>query len=79
MERDRYLVYKPPHTPHVEWTDAQLFDEVDFIATHRTEIQHVGERDEQLKDRMRKAVGEQGVRYFLKKQAEEEAYWIERV
>lgn len=70
MERERYLKYRSPHTPHVEWSDKQLFDEVDFIATHRAEIQPTGERDQQLKDRMRLAVGEQAVRYYIKNKDE---------
>lgn len=70
MKKEEYLNYCPPSKPHVEWTDDELFNEVDFIAMHRIEIHSTGERDEQLKDRMRKAVGEQSIRYFIKKQSE---------
>lgn len=63
MNRERYLNYIPPHTPHVEWSDAQLFDEVDFIATHRIEIGASGEREAQLKKRMAQATLEQMIRY----------------
>lgn len=77
MEKTRYLNYIPPEAPHVDWTDEQLFDEVDFIATHRIEIRATGERDEQLKERMRKAVGEQGIRYWVRKNNEENMAWAE--
>ena len=77
MERERYTRYIPPQAAHVEWTDEQLFDEVDFIATHRIEIRATGERDEQLKERMRLAVGEQAIRYYIKKRDEEATAWAE--
>ena len=35
MERERYLGYRAPDAPHVDWTDEQLIDEVDFIANFR--------------------------------------------
>lgn len=65
MDNERYLTYIPPDKPHVDWTDEELFDEVVWIGRHRTEIHATGERDQQLKDRMRKAVGEQGIRYYV--------------
>lgn len=77
MEKERYANYIPPTTPHVEWTDEQLFDEVDFIATHRINIGATGERDIQLKERMRLAVGEQSIRYWVKKHDQEEVAWAE--
>jgi hypothetical protein len=77
MERNRYLNYIPPSEPHVNWSDEQLFDEVDFIATHRIEIRPTGERDAQLKLRMGQAVCEQMIRYNMKKKAEEESAWAE--
>lgn len=63
MKREQYLSYIAPDKPVVEWTDQQLFDEVDFIATHRQEIHPTGEREEQLRKRMAKAVMEQTCRY----------------
>lgn len=78
MNNEQYLNYMQPDKPHVDWTDEQLFDEVDFIATHRINIGATGERDQQLKDRMRKAVGEQCLRYWIKKHDEEEISYIEQ-
>lgn len=63
MQREKYLQYTPPSLPHVEWSDKQLFDEVDFITTHRAEIHPTGERDAQLKRRMGQATLEQLLRY----------------
>ena len=63
MEQERYKSYIPPSAPHLEWTDAQLFDEVDFLTTHRLEINPIGERDVQLKRRMAAATFEQMARY----------------
>lgn len=68
MEKERYLTYIPPDKPHVDWSDQQLFDEVDFIATHRINIGATGERELQLKERMRLATGEQAIRYYIKKE-----------
>lgn len=65
MEKERYLNYIQPDKPHVEWTDEQLFDEVDFITTHRFEVHPSGERKEQLKKRMGQATLEQMLRYNL--------------
>lgn len=57
------MTYIPPDLPHVQWSDEQLFDEVDWIATHRTEIRPTGERDIDLKRRMGRATMEQMIRY----------------
>ena len=65
MEKERYENYTAPTLPHVDWSDEQLFDEVDFIATHRIEIHPTGERDAQLKKRMAQATLEQMMRYNL--------------
>lgn len=77
MNQERYLHYIPPEKPHVDWTDEELFDEVDFIATHRINVGATGERDKQLKERMARAVGEQGIRYWVRKHDEEELAWAE--
>ena len=63
MNREQYLHYRAPEKPHTEWTDVELFDEVDFIATHRINIGATGERDVQLKRRMAQATLEQMLRY----------------
>lgn len=63
MQPERYTHYTHPEKPHVEWTDNELFDEVDFIATHRINIGATGERDVQLKKRMAQATLEQMIRY----------------
>ena len=63
MERERYLTYIPPDKPVVEWTNEELFDEVDFIATHRIEVRSLGERDIELKRRMGRVTFEQMARY----------------
>lgn len=63
MEKDRYLHYIQPEKPIVDWSDEELFDEVDFIATHRINIGATGERDVELKKRMAHATMEQMIRY----------------
>lgn len=77
MERERYLNYRPPQEAHVDWSDEELFDEVDWVATHRIEIRATGERDAQLKRRMGQATLEQMIRYNIKKNAEVEEAWVE--
>ena len=77
MERERYTKYIKPETPHVEWTDEQLFDEVDWLVTHRNEVRPTGERAEQLKRRMAAATFEQMMRYNERKADEENQAWLE--
>lgn len=63
MEKERYENYIKPDGPHITWSEEQLFDEVDFLTTHRFEIHPTGERDAQLKKRMAQATLEQSMRY----------------
>lgn len=63
MNQERYLTYTPPSKPLIEWTDSELFDEVDFLGTHMIELKPIGERREQISKRLAHATMEQMIRY----------------